>query len=326
MAVLIAAFRLYFVKREKKSLLENEKEYELFKAIVMRDRYNVNCRLLFEDDENERNKSTQLMQELRGNSSEIRLLNDSNFIFDSSKCSIFRDIRGYDKHKVTDFEANFSLAYTILVNENVEQFERLLRVIYRPQNVYCIHVDSKSSVHLKTAIESISSCFDNVFITMKTERVFWGHFSLLRAQLNCMSDLLDLENLINEEKHPRLENKRVIEWKYWLNLPATFLPLRTNLEITRILYMYNGTSDVEIFKINPHPDRVHKAAKLFWDNGVYFTGENNPLPPYNFSILKGSNYIAASRLFVDYIINSEYGRNLTAWSENTFIPVCLLHF
>jgi hypothetical protein len=300
------------------------KEKEIFKARVMRDKYNVNCKLLFEDDEAERNKSIQLMQELKGNSSVIRQLNDSNYIFDSSKCDLFRDIRGYDKHKVTDFETNFPLAYTILVNENVEQFERLLRVIYRPQNIYCIHVDRKSSADLKSAVESISSCFDNVFITTKTESVFWGHFSLLKAQLNCMSDLLSLDNLINVEKHPRLENKRVMKWKYWLNSPSTFLPMRTNLEITRILSMYNGTSDVEIHKINPNPERVYSVSKLYWDNEVYFTGENKSSPPYNFSILKGWNYIAASHMFVDYIINSEYGRNLTDWSKDTYVPVILI--
>jgi hypothetical protein len=322
--VLVAAFSLYF-KKEKKCASQNRKENELFKARVMRDRYNVNCKLLFEDDENERNKSIQLMQELRGNSSEIKLLDDSNFIFDFSKCSLFREVRGYDKHKVTDFEAKFPLAYTILVNENVEQFERVLRVIYRPQNIYCIHVDRKRSADLQMAIESISGCFDNVFIATKTERVFWGHFSLLRAQLNCMSDLLSLDNLINVEKHPRLENKRVIKWKYWLNLPGTFLPIRTNLEMTRILSMYNGTSDVEISKIHPNPERVYSVAKLYWNNVVYMTGENKSSAPYNFSILKNSNYIAASHLFVDYIINSEHARNLTVWSEDTFIPVCLIH-
>jgi hypothetical protein len=42
---------------------------------------------------------------------------------------------------------------------------------------------------VKTAVDSFSKCFDNVFITTKSESVFWDHFSLLRAQLNCISDL-----------------------------------------------------------------------------------------------------------------------------------------
>jgi hypothetical protein len=265
------------------------------------------------------------MQQLKGNRSDIQLLNDKNFIFNKSKCGLYRQIRGYDTHRVTDFETNFPLAYIILFNKNVEQLERLLRVIYRPHNIYCIHVDGKSSADTNRAIESIAACFDNVFITTKTESVVWGHFSLLRAQLNCMSDLLNLDDLINVKKHAHLERKKVIDWKYWLNTPGTFLPIRTNLELTRILNMYNGTSDVEIIKKHPEPERTRYVAKLNKNNGVQLTKQKLTSPPYNFSILKGWNYIAASRLFADYIINSDHSKHLTAWSEKTFVPVCFKH-
>jgi hypothetical protein len=96
----------------------------------------------------------------------------------------------------------FPLAFVILVDNNVEQLERLLRLIYRPHNVYCIHVDAKSSSKFKAAIESILNCFDNVFIPTKTESVFWGWNTLLKAQLNCMTDLLNMDKVINVDKHP----------------------------------------------------------------------------------------------------------------------------
>jgi hypothetical protein len=321
----VVLFVIYYLDLSQNSVLKviYKQDDTLFKSRIMREKYNVDCKLLFEDDDSERNKSTRLMRELRGDKREITLLDDSNFIFDASKCSLFRKIRGYDRHKISNFETQFPLAYTILVDKNVEQFERLLRVIYRPQNVYCIHVDIKSAVDVKRAIESIVECFDNVFLPTKNERVVYAHFSLLKAQLNCMGDLLNLDNLINVEKHPRLTNKKVIKWKYWLNSPGTFLPIRTNLEITRILNMYNGTSDVEIHKIHPNPDRIYTVVKLQSDDWVY-SSEIKSSPPYNFSILKGSNYIAASRLFVDYIINSEFARNLTAWSMDTRVPVILI--
>jgi hypothetical protein len=303
---------------------------EFLKEKIMREKYDVNCKSLFEDDRTERFKALQLMARLKGNQSEIKLLNDSNFIFDSSQCGQFRNIRGYDRHKVSEFETKFPLAFTILVDENAEQLERLLRVIYRPQNIYCIHVDNKSSTALKAAIESIVNCFDNVFMPRETQKVYWAHFSLLRAQLNCMSDLLNLDNLINVEKHPRLENKRVIEWKYWLNLPSTFLPIRTNLELTRILSMYNGASEVHIIKDVSYnrkwKSRIETVHKLDSKGIVRSIKLPKSDPPFNFTVLTGWNYIAASRLFADYIINSKYGKNLTAWSADTFIPVRILQF
>jgi hypothetical protein len=221
----------------------------------------------------------------------------------------------------------FPLAFTILVDENAEQLERLLRVIYRPQNIYCIHVDSKSSATLKAAIESIVNCFDNVFMPRKTQKVYWGHFSLLRAQLNCMSDMLNLDSLINVEKHPLFENKRVVEWKYWLNLPSTFLPMRTNLELTRILSMYNGANDVHIIKDaskwKSRHETLHKLNSKGNMRSIRFPKSD---PPFNFIVLTGSNYIAASRLFADYIINSNYGKKLTAWSADSYIPVRILQY
>jgi len=49
--------------------------------------------------------------------------------------------------------------------------ERLLRSIYMPQNVYCIHVDAKSPSHVHQAAAAIANCFDNVFIASRLESV-----------------------------------------------------------------------------------------------------------------------------------------------------------
>jgi hypothetical protein len=292
-----------------------------FKSRIMRTKYNVNCKLLFEDNEHERNKSLELMQRLREEAGrddgEIDLINESNFIFNKTECGLFRHLRGYDSHHVSDFEIDFPLAFTILAHNNVEQLERLLRTIYRSQNVYCIHVDSKSSAVMKQAVESITNCFDNVFTATRSESVFWGHFSLIRAQLNCIDDLLNLNKLDN-----RKNKTRFLEWKYWLNVPSTFLPLRTNLEFTRILHMYNGTSDVKM---------IHDPLEYYYQHETVFeldegnvmasTGVDKTEPPFNYTILTGSNYVAASRLFVDYVVNSEQGKALIEWGKDMFIPV-----
>ena len=42
---------------------------------------------------------------------------------------------------MTAEEEAFPIAYSLLMHKEVEQAERLLRAIYRPQNSYCIHID-----------------------------------------------------------------------------------------------------------------------------------------------------------------------------------------
>jgi mucin type N-acetylglucosaminyltransferase 3 len=260
-----------------------------------------------------------LIQTLKGNGSEIAMLPDSNFIFNQSMCELFKEIRGYNKHTVTDFETSFPLAFVILVDHDIEQFERLLRTIYRPQNIYCIHIDTKSSNEFKEAIESIISCFDNVFIPTKTESVYWAYNTLLKAQLNCMTDLLNMNKIINVDKYPRLENKKVVEWKYLVNAASTFLPLRTNLELTRIFDLYNGSSDVEI-SLGTFTSRWQTIWKFDFENSARInTMKIKPPPPHHFLVSKGSNYLAASRIFVDHIINSKYGKELTEWGNDMVI-------
>jgi hypothetical protein len=285
-------------------------------ARTMREKYPIDCKMLLLGHINEQKKAQKLLSNLK-TGEKINLLPDSNFMFRRSKCDLFREVRGYDKHKTIRLEYQFPLAFIILVDNNVEQFERFLRTIYRPHNVYCIHVDFESSKAVKDAIKSIADCFDNVFIPTKTEIVYYAHFSLLKAQLNCMSDLLNMEELISEGKHSNLARKKAINWKYVLNAASTFLPLRTNLELVRILNVYNESSDVGVLD----DPRFWFRHKTRFEYNV-FKGKNVDLgvpkkaPPYDFKIMKGSNYIAASKLFVDYVINSKYGKELIEWSRD----------
>jgi len=71
-------------------------------------------------------------------------------------------------------EAEFPLAFSIVMYRDVEQTERLLRAIYQPQNLYCIHVDTKSSLLIHRAVAAIARCFDNVWVATHLDKVKWG--------------------------------------------------------------------------------------------------------------------------------------------------------
>ena len=59
---------------------------------------------------------------------------------------------------------------------DMDQVERLLRAIYRPQNLYCLHVDVKTPAHQQAAIRGLAKCFPNVMMASKMNRVDWGGY------------------------------------------------------------------------------------------------------------------------------------------------------
>ena len=60
-------------------------------------------------------------------------------------CDDFLRLGDYIHRPVNFNEERFPIAYAILVYRDPAQVERLLHAIYRPQNYYCIHIDSKVS-------------------------------------------------------------------------------------------------------------------------------------------------------------------------------------
>jgi hypothetical protein len=176
----------------------NIERRKIFEILIQRQKYPINCERLFEWDRYERYKSEDMLRRISSNKQNLNnkdiysvdLLKTENFIFNKSMCELFREIRGYDSHRIDESELEIPIAFSILNYDNVEQFERHLRTIYRKHNAYCIHVDSKSDPKHIKAIQSIVQCFSNVFIATKLEKVYWGHFSRVQADINCMSDLI----------------------------------------------------------------------------------------------------------------------------------------
>lgn len=110
-----------------------------------------------------------------------------------------------------------------------DDFCRMLRLIYRRHNLYCIHVDEKSPRAMHLAVKAISGCLDNVFVAKRAVDIHWGEFSLLEAELVC------LHQLFQEHK----------KWKYYINLMGREFPLKTNRELVKILQAYNGANDID---------------------------------------------------------------------------------
>jgi len=158
------------------------------------------------------------------------VISDTEYIQRASNCDCFRSDLGYfvSPEDTTEDERRFPIAFSLLTYENLEQTERLLRLIYRPHNFYCIHVDEKSPTELHEGLEAIASCLDNVFIAKPPIDICWANISIVNAEILCIRQLLSV--------HRR--------WKYFINLVGRDFPLRTNYELVKILQAYDGANDI----------------------------------------------------------------------------------
>jgi hypothetical protein len=156
-------------------------------------------------------------------------ISDLGYSVMTQDCARFQRIRGYLMNPMRQEEAEFPIAYSLVVFKDAEQVERLLRAIYRPQNVYCIHVDYKTRKETFDAIAGVVNCFENVFIASKRHDVRWAKPSMMLPDLLCMKELL--------------EHK--IKWRYFINLAGQEFPLKTNGDLVKILRALNGANDLE---------------------------------------------------------------------------------
>ena len=186
----------------------------------------INCDSLFTGDNNEILLAKNIMS--RREFTKVPVYEET-YLEWSQDCKMFKESRGYITVPLTVEEQQFPIAFSISMFTDVEQMERLLRAVYQPQNLYCIHVDVKSSLLIHKTVTAIVNCFDNVFITSQFSKVKWGDVSVLLPHLSCMRDLV---------KYYR--NK----WKYFIDLAGQEFPLRTNYEIVQILKIFNGSNDI----------------------------------------------------------------------------------
>lgn len=213
--------------------------------------------------------------------------------------------------KPTQKERNFPLAYVLQLYKGAALLVKQLQFIYAPQNVYCINIDRSSSIAFVNAVEQIVRCLPNVFITKKRVKIIYLHVSTVRAQLNCIEDLLESS----------------VPWRYMLNLCGQDFPLYSNQGVVEALEALNGLTNSEsctvedeytklrtknVFKVKVLADKVgHDAFK--WSN----TGIEKGSPPHGIQMCKGSSFIAGSREFCKYAVYDNNAKDFLNWLNDT---------
>ena len=231
----------------------------------------------------------------------------SKALSETKNCSWVRNhfSNGY---YTTQKEAEFPIAYVLTIDQSPHQVLEFLRAIYRPHNVYCLHIDSKSSHSFKQVFFNVAACLDNVIIPRKLESVYWGWHTFLDAQMRCFSELF----LVRVE-YP---------WKYVITLCGKEVPLRTNAETVAILELLNGTSSVRIVGDYGADDYKFKWKWSLNKMTGWMTMRDEPLPPipYGLKVYKSSAYMALSYHYVEHILCSTVAIALREYMKDVKIP------
>ncbi|XP_038558853.1 beta-1,3-galactosyl-O-glycosyl-glycoprotein beta-1,6-N-acetylglucosaminyltransferase-like [Micropterus salmoides] len=229
---------------------------------------------------------------------------DEHYINATRDCRKFKLTRKYLTFPLSQEEEDFPLAYSMVVHHKVQNFERLLRAIYAPQNIYCIHVDEQSQASVFSAISAITSCFPNVFMVSQRVRVVYSAWPRVQADLNCMADLYNVST----------------KWKYFINLCGQDFPLKTNLEIVRTLRSLKGGNSLESEKLPKEKKwRVSNVHQIV-DGKIQAIGKVKKPPPFNLPILSGNAYIVVSRGYVRSVLEDNRILALMEWAKDTFSP------
>lgn len=267
-------------------------------------RYNINCSAIYEMDPVEVGKS--LVMRRTGVVEDT----DQSLAELASNCSLFLQIRGYDKMCYSEEEKHFPLAFSLVVHKSAWLVERLIRALYSPGNIFCIHYDQKSSPQFISAMKGLAHCLPNVFIASRIESVFYASFSRLKADLNCLSDLLTSE----------------VEWRYVINLCGQDFPVRSNIELVSELAKLRGANMVETCRpTEAKKERFSFRHQLQDTNYVYQklpvrTEQLKTPPPHGIEMFTGNAYFVLSREFVLHVTSSDVVRDFLAWSEDTYSP------
>ena len=228
---------------------------------------------------------------------------------------------------VTTKERDFPLAFFITVFKDSRNLEQLLQTIFRPHNAYCIHVDAKSDPLFLRTIQQIVSCYKlafpdtNIFISSEAVGVYWGHFSIVQAEIICLRELHALD----------------VPWKYALNLGGSDQMLYTNQELVTML---SSTEQPEIYVESFElPDFHFYRIESKWEldvppgfNPDDAAGGNTPMRqkdketdplqpvPFGIKIYKGKKSYKLPRSFVTFFLEHPVAQEFTNWSKDIYIP------
>ena len=117
--------------------------------------------------------------------------------------------------------------------------------------------------------------------------VYWGHFSIVEAELFCLTDLMD--------------NGR--DWSYAVDMAGSEVMMYTNRELVANISANMGLLYTESFLL-PEENQFRVQFQHKYDDPDRGTrlGDHDP-PPFNLTIYKGAKSWRLPRTFVTFLLD-----------------------
>lgn len=141
------------------------------------------------------------------------------------------------------------IAYFIAVYNAPDQLAVLMKAIWRPQDLFIIHIDARTPATLADRLRAACPAADNV-ILMPSIPVIWGGGGLIKAERSAMRIALDHE----------------VRWDYFANLSGSDLPIRPAEDIDAVLSADPHRNFVKAKAVRdlPAAERRHIRRRLRW--------------------------------------------------------------
>ena len=168
-------------------------------------------------------------------------------------------------------------------------------------------MDHKSDLLFRSTVSSLLECYRRkfpgsyIYPASLSHDVYWGHFSIVSAELSCVRDLLT--------------NGR--DWRYALDMAGSEVMLATNLELVTKIRQNEGKRFASSF---PMPEdwkaaRVNMKIDYEEPQGMRRLGRYQP-PPHNLSLYAGGKSWILPRHFLHFLINHPVAKDFLGEGEH----------
>jgi Core-2/I-Branching enzyme len=214
-------------------------------------------------------------------------------------------IRQETPKRTRPYRKEISIAYLILVHRFPQQFKRLFRAIYHPNNHYLITVDQKSGQDFFMDLATFLKDFPNAHIR-ESGKVVWGGYSMVQAELDGMNYLLELS----------------LDWDFFINLSGQDFPLRTQPYIHKFLGDNRHSNFLKIAnQAVTRPTTMNRIENYFQENETGFSAISyeRPFLP-NVTSYIGGQWMILTRDCCDFICHSSEVKKFENFYRHTLIP------
>ncbi|XP_076766039.1 xylosyltransferase oxt isoform X1 [Xylocopa sonorina] len=193
----------------------------------------------------------------------------------------------------SEIEKPARIAYLLTVNGRASrQVKRLISILYHPSHFFYIHVDARQDYLYREMLQVEKSCKTNNIIVAKGENLrqasIWGGASLLTTLLKSAQQMLAHHHY----------------WDFLVNLSESDFPIKSNTQVTQFLSLNKGMNFVK-----SHGREVQRFItkqgldKTFVECETRMWRIGDRKLPDGIQIDGGSDWVALSREFIEYVAN-----------------------